>query len=119
MLPVRVGVEQSQGKYIVGCPDLGWHPGHPAPRRLAGDRAAGRHRMDAPGGIETGGNKRWHEMYQRILNAGKSVQIVNVEPHEVVPLLDAVGNRGVYILIQFRDEKEVEQVLHNIESYYR
>ena len=54
-------------------------------------------------GIETGGHKRWHEMYRKILSAGKSVQVVNVEPCEVVPLLDGIGNRGVYILIQFKD----------------
>lgn len=36
-------------------------------------------------GIETGGHKRWHEMYRRILSAGKSVQVVNVEVSEVIP----------------------------------
>ncbi len=70
-------------------------------------------------GIETGGNQRWHEMYRRIVSAGKSVQIVNVEPREVVPLLDAVGNKGVYMLIQFKDEREAEQVLKLAEGYYK
>jgi hypothetical protein len=70
-------------------------------------------------GIETGGNKRWHDLYRRILAAGKSVQVVNVEPDEVIPLLDAIGNRGVYMLIQFKDEREAEQVLQRAEGYYR
>jgi hypothetical protein len=69
-------------------------------------------------GIETGGNKRWHDMYRRILSAGKSIQVVNVEPEEVVPLLDAVGNKGVYMLIQLKDEREAEQILKLVQPYY-
>jgi hypothetical protein len=69
-------------------------------------------------GIETGGHKRWHEMYKRILAAGKSVQVVNVELNEVQPLLDAIGPKGVYMLIQFKDEREAEQALKLVEPYY-
>jgi hypothetical protein len=69
-------------------------------------------------GIETGGHKRWHEMYRRILAAGKSVQVVNVELKEVQPLLDAIGPKGVYMLIQFKDEREAEQVAKLVEPYY-
>ena len=69
-------------------------------------------------GIETGGNKRWHDMYKRILAAGKSVQVVNVELNEVQPLLDILGPKGVYMLIQFKDEREAEQVLKMVEPYY-
>ena len=69
-------------------------------------------------GIETGGHKRWHDLYRRILAAGKSVQVVNVEPDEVRPLLDAIGPKGVYMLIQFKDELEAEQVLKLVEPYY-
>ncbi len=69
-------------------------------------------------GIETGGHKRWHDMYRRILAAGKSVQVVNVEIPEVRPLLDTLGPKGVYLLIQFKDEHEAEQVQKLIEPYY-
>lgn len=69
-------------------------------------------------GIETGGHPRWHGMYQRILAAGKSVQIVNVELPEVQPLLDTIGGKGVYLLIQFQDEREAERVSKMIEPYY-
>jgi hypothetical protein len=68
-------------------------------------------------GIETGGHRRWHEMYRRILAAGKSVQIVNVEIPEVQPLLDTLGPKGVYLLIQFKDEREAEQVRQLVEPY--
>ena len=70
-------------------------------------------------GIETGGNQRWYELYRRILAAGKSVQVVNVEPDEVLPLLDAIGPKGVYLLIQFKDEQAAEAVLRRVEPFYR
>ncbi|MFO1487911.1 MAG: hypothetical protein U1F65_05485 [Verrucomicrobiota bacterium] len=69
-------------------------------------------------GIETGGHQRWHEMYKRILAAGKSVQVVNVELNEVQPLLDTLGPKGVYMLIQFKDEREAEQVARMVQPYY-
>jgi hypothetical protein len=69
-------------------------------------------------GIETGGNKRWYDLYKRILSAGKSVQVVNVELDEVVPLLDAIGPKGVYMLIQFKDEAEAEKARKLVEPYY-
>jgi hypothetical protein len=47
------------------------------------------------------------------------VQVVNVELDEVVPLLEAIGNKGVYLLIQFRHERDVDQVLKLVEPYYR
>lgn len=68
-------------------------------------------------GIETGGNKRWYDLYRRVLAAGKSVQVVNVEPDEVPPLLDAIGRKGAYMLIQFKDEREAEQVGELVGDY--
>ncbi len=69
-------------------------------------------------GIETGGHKRWHEMYRRILAAGKSVQVVNVEAAEVRPLLDAIGPKGVYVMIQLKDDREADEVQKLVEPYY-
>src|SRR5690606_29338360 len=57
-------------------------------------------------GIETGGNARWYDLYRRILAAGKAVQVVNVEHHEIEPLLDAIGTNGVYILTTFEGEED-------------
>ena len=59
-------------------------------------------------GIETGGSPRWYDLYRRILAAGKSVQVMDVEPAEVIPLLDAIGGNGVYISTRFRSEREAE-----------
>jgi hypothetical protein len=68
-------------------------------------------------GIESGGHPRWYDLYRQILSAGKSVQIVNVHPDEVVPLLDAIGTDGVYMMIQFENERQVEQVTNATEAY--
>lgn len=68
-------------------------------------------------GIETGGHPRWHELYRRILAAGKSVQVVGVRPAEVMPLLNAIGREGVYLLVQFEHERQVEEVLQRVGSY--
>jgi len=68
-------------------------------------------------GLEMGGHRRWHELYRRILAAGKSVQVVAVEPDEVIPLLDAVGREGVYLLVHFADEREVEPLLERVGRY--
>lgn len=65
-------------------------------------------------GIETGGDPRWYELYRRILDAGKSVQVVNVEHHEVLPLLDAIGTDGVYILTTFTGQEDAEALLSQI-----
>lgn len=68
-------------------------------------------------GIESGGNPRWYDLYRRILSAGKSVQVVNVELDEIAPLLDAIGNQGVYILVQFKNELEAERAATLVEPY--
>jgi hypothetical protein len=49
-------------------------------------------------------------LYRRILEAGKSVQVVSVRPAEIVPLLDAIGGKGVYIMTEFRDYAHAEEV---------
>jgi hypothetical protein len=68
-------------------------------------------------GIERGGDPRWYDLYRRILAAGKSLQVVGVEHDEVVPLLDAVGGQGVYILTEFQHERDAEQLLTRVEAY--
>jgi hypothetical protein len=61
--------------------------------------------------------KRSHELYKRILAAGKSVQVMDVKPKEIIPLLDAVGDKGVYITAKFRSEREAEEIASEIEAY--
>ena len=54
---------------------------------------------------------------RRILDAGKSVQIIRVRPDEVAPLLDAVGGAGMYIMTQFDSEREAERLCRQVEAY--
>lgn len=49
-------------------------------------------------GIEPGPHPRWHEMYKKIIDAGKSVQIIPVGPDELKPLLNKIGRDGIYIM---------------------
>ena len=68
-------------------------------------------------GIEPGGHRRWYDLYRRILSAGKSVQVVGVEHDDVVPLLDAIGSDGVYIMTTFTGEEDAVRLLDRIASY--
>jgi hypothetical protein len=64
-----------------------------------------------------GGSPEWYDLYRKILDAGKAVQPINVWANEVVPLLDAIGGKGVYVLGLFAGEAEVEQVLKDVEGF--
>ncbi len=50
-------------------------------------------------GVPRGDDPYWFPMYRRILEAGKSVQMVSVSQHQVVPMLDALGPRGLYLML--------------------
>jgi hypothetical protein len=67
--------------------------------------------------LPLGGDPRWYDLYRRILDAGKSVQVYLVRPREIMPLLDAIGGQGVYVLGIFKDEAEAEAVLKNVEQF--
>jgi hypothetical protein len=68
-------------------------------------------------GIERGGNPRWFKMYERILNAGKSVQAIGVGKDEIVPLLDAIGGRGVYVMAASSSLSDAEEIIRLTEPY--
>lgn len=68
-------------------------------------------------GIEDGADPRWHEMYRMILDAGKSVQVVGVGKEEILPLLDAIGGKGVYVMTHFASADEAEILMPKVEQY--
>ena len=68
-------------------------------------------------GLEQGGHPRWYDLYRKVLSAGKSVQAVAVAKNEIIPLLDAIGGKGVYILTWFANADEVEEVEAMVEPY--
>ncbi len=67
--------------------------------------------------VPWGGDPMWYPLYRKILAAGKSVQAVGVEPEEVAPLLDAVGGKGMYLVVRIRDEAALDMVLKAAEPY--
>ncbi|MBK8021124.1 MAG: hypothetical protein IPK19_06725 [Chloroflexi bacterium] len=66
-------------------------------------------------GIESGGDPRWYPLYRRILDAGKSVQAVGVLPEEVLPLLDATGGTGMFIIADAQTEAEARSLIESVE----
>jgi hypothetical protein len=56
-------------------------------------------------------------MYRRILAAGKSVQAVGVGPDEVVPLLDAVGGKGMYVATWVSTLAEADELVKKVEQF--
>jgi hypothetical protein len=46
---------------------------------------------------EPGTHERWFPLYKRILDAGKSVQILGGGVDTIEPILKAIGSKGVYI----------------------
>lgn len=69
--------------------------------------------------VPSGGNKHWYDLYRRILNAGKSVQVVGTQVTEVLPLLDAVGGPGLYIngVWGWKTRDEIEDLLEKVKAY--
>jgi 5-methyltetrahydrofolate--homocysteine methyltransferase len=51
-------------------------------------------------GIESGTDPRWYPLYHKILDSGKSLQVLVSKPDEVESLLNEIGTEGVYLLNQ-------------------
>ncbi len=71
-------------------------------------------------GLPGGGAPEWFELYRRIKKAGKAVQVVSIGPDEVIPLLDAVGPEGMYILINDAvEEAQADRLMRQVAPYRR
>jgi hypothetical protein len=62
-------------------------------------------------GLPAGGSPEWYDLYRRIKAGGKSVQAIQVEPHEVEPLIEAVGPEGMFICTRCQTETEARRLL--------
>jgi hypothetical protein len=60
--------------------------------------------------LESGGHPRWYELYKRILDAGKSVQAIHVKHSEVKPMIDSLGDEGLYISVDCNNEQEIDEL---------
>jgi len=68
-------------------------------------------------GVEGGGNPRWFEMFKKILDAGKSLQVVDIDKQDVVPLLNEIGGKGVYVMPSFSSAGEAEALMSEVEQF--
>ena len=66
---------------------------------------------------EGGGKPKWYDLYRRILRGGKRVQAVAVDYDEVIPLLDAVGGKGMYISTCAPTEDTARQLEDRAKAY--
>ncbi len=67
-----------------------------------------------------GGSPRWYDLYRRIKAAGKGLQVVGVADHELLPLLDAIGPQGTYVMLSgSRTLDQAEKLLKAVEPYRR
>jgi hypothetical protein len=68
-------------------------------------------------GVPRGGDPHWWPMYRRVLAAGKSLQAVWMNPRDVRPLLDAIGPKGVYLMVECETANEMELLVGEVSRY--
>jgi hypothetical protein len=68
-------------------------------------------------GLETPGHLRWHDLYRRIQSANKGVQALHVDYNDVIPLLDAVGPKGMYIGTTAESQESAEMLIERVHPY--
>jgi len=64
-----------------------------------------------------GGDPAWWAMYKKILAAGKSVH-VTCKVEQVLPLLDAIGPKGVFVNVGAADEATARGLEEKVAGYY-
>lgn len=61
----------------------------------------------SPGAGQPGpGDPKWYGLYERVLNGGKSLQILGISPEEARRIFDRFGSRGIYLSVQVTSERE-------------
>ena len=68
-------------------------------------------------GEPQGGSPKWYDLYKKILAGGKSIMACWVTLDELRPLLDNIGGDGVYLEMDFHNEREVEQAMRIVDEY--
>ena len=69
-------------------------------------------------GVPHGGDPHWYPMYRRILDAGKSLQIVDIRQGDVIPMLEMLGSKGIYFGVNdFENEEQVVALTEAVRRY--
>lgn len=66
-----------------------------------------------------GYDPKWYPLYRKILDAGKSVQVIDLTIDTLAPLLDAIGPKGVYARINGVVSPDDVERLNDMVSRYR
>lgn len=67
--------------------------------------------------VPGGGDPKWYELYRQILRAGKSVWVANLRKEQVLPLLDAIGGKGVYVSVNGLSKSDAESLADSLVQY--
>ena len=67
--------------------------------------------------VPNGGSAHWFDLYKKILAAGKSLWVANLKKDEVLPVLDSIGGKGVYLSVNGLSADDAEGLARNIEAY--
>lgn len=68
-------------------------------------------------GKPTSGEKHWYDLYRQIKAAGKSIEVCGPKVEDIVPLLDAVGPEGTFILADVRDCQTAQRLVQDCERF--
>ena len=66
---------------------------------------------------EPGWHERWFPLYKRILDAGKSLQIVGMTVDKIEPVLKAIGTQGVYLMTSLNTREDVEKAARILDRW--
>ncbi len=66
-------------------------------------------------GIESGADPRWYPMYKKILDSGKSIQLLITDISRIDELFKSLGANGIYLLVVDKtvDFKQLAQIAKN------
>ena len=67
--------------------------------------------------VPSAGSPYWYDTYRKILDAGKSIQAWKIQACEVLPLLDAIGAEGVYLMVYWPGLAPAEKLAKQLEKY--
>jgi hypothetical protein len=67
--------------------------------------------------VPGGGSPAWYDMYRKVLEAGKSLQILCSEPAEVSPVLNALGTHGIYFLTYAQEANRYKAMAREVRRF--